>query len=223
MKHLTYSKQMLIGILGLGVGHLLSWFTDISAFINLGWIFYGILFVVHPVWLENADRNPHIKQYVRIAGVVVILLGLTIHTGNSGDDFWDNRIEASLGVDVSEAVIATGYDDHSGFHGDGILYAVLEFSDDRFEEKISAPGGWNALPLTENLNTLIYGKWGKQVVTGPFIGVTVPQVEQGYWYFYDRQGMSSADDMVLNRGSFHYTIAIYDAARKCLYYCEYDT
>ena len=222
MKHLTYSKQMLIGILGLGVGHLLSWFTDISFFVNLGWFFYGALFVVHPVWLESADRNPHIKQYVRIAGVVVILLGLMLRTGGD-DDFLYDRIEVSLGVDISEAVISTGYDDHSGFHVDGTLYAVLEFPDDRFEEIISAPGGWNALPLTENLNTLIYGKWSEQSVTGPFVGVTVPQAEQGYWYFYDRQGMTSADDMVLNRSSYNYTIAIYDAVRKCLYYCEYDT
>ena len=178
--------------------------------------------MVHPVWLETAGRNPHIKQYVRIAGILVILLGLTIHTGNSGDDFLYNRIEVSLGVDVSEAVIATGYDDHKGFHGDGTLYAVLEFSDERFEERISAPGGWYSLPLTDDLNTLIYGKRSTQNVTGPFIGVTVPQVEQGYWYFYDRQGMTSDDDMVLNRDSYNNTIAIYDAFRKCLYYCEYD-
>lgn len=222
MKHLTYGKQMLLGIIGLGLGHLLSWITDISFFVNLGWIFYGVLFVIHPVWMDGADRNPNIKRYVCISGIVVILLGLMLRTGG-GDDFWYDRIEASLGVDVSDGLIATGYDDHSGFHGDGTLYAELEFSDDSFETIISAPGGWNALPLTEDLQTLIYGNWGEDAVVGPFIGVTVPQVERGYWYFYDRQGMTPDDSMVLTRGSFNYTIAIYDADRDFLYYCEYDT
>ena len=222
MKWLTYGNQMLLGIVVLGLGHLLAWVTDMSFFVNLGWIFYGSLFVVHPVWLESADRNPNIKRYVRIAGIVVILLGLMLRTGE-GDDFWYDRIEESLGVDVSEAVIVTGYDDHSGFHGDGTMYAVLNFSDDSFEQNISFPGDWHALPLNDNLDTLIYGKWGEDSVVGPFVGVTIPRMERGYWYFYDRQRMTCDDSMVLNKGSYNYTIALYDSDRNCLHYCEYDT
>lgn len=222
MKWLTYKNQIILGILVLGIGHLLSWVTDVSFFINLGWIFYGLLFVVHPVWSKRVDGHPHMKRYTQIAGVIVIIVGLMLRTG-SGDDFWYDRIEETLGVDVSDAVIVTGYDDHSGFHGDGTMYAVLEFSDDTFEKQISAPGGWHALPLTDNLQTLIYGTRTPKKAVGPFIGKILPRVEQGYWYFYDRQGQTADDDNVLNRSSYNYTIAIFDADTDQLHYCEYDT
>ena len=222
MKWLTYRNQIVLGVIVLGVGHLLSWFTDISLFINMGWIFYGGLFVLHPVWAERANGHPHIKKYVRLAGVVVILLGLMLRTG-SGDDFWYDRIEDSLGVDVSSGVTLQGYDDHSGFHGDGTMYAVLEFSDDTVEKMISAPGGWHALPLTENLQTLVYGMRTTEAAIGPYIGITMPKVDRGYWYFYDRQGETFDDDEVLSRPSYNYTIAIYDVDADRLYYCEYDT
>lgn len=222
MKWLTYGNQIFLGILVLGICHLLNWVTDVSLFINLGWIFYGLLFVVHPVWAERADHHPRVKIYTQIAGAVVILLGLTLRTGG-GDDFWYDRIEKALAVDVSDAVITTGYDDHSGFHGDGTLYAVLEFSDDAMETAISAPGGWHALPLTDNLQTLIYGTRTPEKAVGPFIGKTLPRVERGYWYFYDRQGETMDDGDVLNRSSYNYTIAIYDADTDQLHYCEYDT
>lgn len=157
-----------------------------------------------------------------LLGVIVIFLGLGVGT-DGGDDFWYDRIEESLGVDISEAVIVTSYDDHSGFHGDGTMYAVLEFQDDTTEQLISNPGGWQSLPLTENLQTLIYGTRSETASVGPYIGVTVPRVEQGYWYFYDRYGDTWEDADVLDWGSFNYTIAIYDSEEDRLYYCEYDT
>ena len=222
MKWLTYRNQMWLGILVVGLGHLLSWLTEIPLFLNLAWMFFGALFLFHPVWLESANEKPYTKRYVRLAGAVVILMGLLVHTGG-GDDFWYDRIGDALGVDVSRAIIVTGYDDHSGFHGDGTMYAVLEFPDDALETKIASPGGWHVLPLTENLQTLVYGSWGPDAAQGPFIGITMPKVDRGYWYFFDRQGDTAKDNLVLTRGSYNYTIAIYDADADLLYYCEYDT
>ena len=222
MKWLTYSKQMTLGIVCVVLGHVLSWVSGYGIFLNLGWIAYGMLFLLHPVWLESASQNPHIKNYVRIAGAVVILIGCTIRFG-TGDDFWQRRVSESLGIDVSRGTVDFSYDDHSGFHGDGTMYAVLSFPDDTLEDMISAPGGWYALPLTENLQTLIYGNWTETKVIGPFVGVAVPAVEQGWWYFYDRQGETHDDSEVLNRGSFNYTVAIYDADQNQLIYIEYDT
>lgn len=222
MKYLTYQNQLFLGVIGIGVGHLLSWLTEFSFFLNLGWIICGMLFVIHPVWNERADENPHIKRYVRLAGIIVMLMGLMLRVGG-GDDFWYDRISEALGVNISDSTLLQGYDDHSGFHGDGTMFAALEFSDDRMEYVISSPGGWNALPLPENLHTLVYGKHSSEAAIGPYIGITMPKVERGYWYFYDRQGMTQDDAMVLKRGSYNYTIAIYDADNDVLYYCEYDT
>ena len=47
---------------------------------NIGWIIYGLLFVIHPVWPENA-KNPRMALYMRLAGVIIILLGLVARFG----------------------------------------------------------------------------------------------------------------------------------------------
>lgn len=222
MKWLTYPKQIILGVVFVILGHVLSWVTGYGIYTNLGWIAYGLLFLLHPVWLESASQNPHIKNYVCIAGGVVVIMGCILRAGGE-DDFLQSRISESLGIDVSKGAVVQSYDDHSGFHGDGTTYAVLSFKDDALEQAISAPGGWHKLPLTENLQTLIYGTRTDTSVHGPFIGITVPKVENGYWCFYDRQGETADDGGVLSRGSYNYTIAMYDADADRLYYCEYDT
>ena len=222
MKLLTYGRQMVLGLVFLTLGHVLSWITDWSYFENLGWIAYGLLFLLHPVWLESAARSPHIKAYVRIAGALVILIGCFLRVGGE-DDYWQRHISESLRINASEGIVVESYDDHSGFQGDGTSYAVLSFEDEKMEQGIVAPGGWHQLPLTENLETLIYGTRTETSATGPFIGITMPRVDNGYWYFYDRQGETEADSLVLTRSSYNYTFALYDTENDLLYYCEYDT
>lgn len=222
MKKLTYGKQMVLGIAFLTLGHILSWVTDWRYFENLGWIAYGLLFLIHPVWGAGASNTPHMKTYVRLAGAAVVLMGCFLRVGD-GSDYWQRHISESLQIDVSEGSVVNSFDDHSGFQGDGTSYAVLSFDDEELEKLISAPGGWKSLPLTENLETLIYGTRTETTATGPFIGVTMSRAEKGYWYFYDRQGETTDDSGVLKRGSYNYTFALYDAEKDLLYYCEYDT
>lgn len=221
MKKLTYGKQMVLCFVLMGLGHLLSWITARGFFQNLGWIACGMLFLLHPVWSENAVRSSHIKTYVRLAGAIVILIGCVFRAGE--DDFWQRRISESLQIDASKGTVVNSYDDHSGFHGDGTSYVVLSFEDDELEKGIAAPGGWHQLPLTENLETLIYGTRTDTKATGPYIDITMSRAEKGYWYFYDRQGETTDDCDVLGSGSFNYTFALYDAEKDLLYYCEYDT
>ena len=221
MKKLTYGKQMVLGLILLTLGHILSWVTDWRFFENLGWIAYGLLFLIHPVWGAGAVNSPHIKTYVRLAGAAIVLTGCFLRVGE--DDFWQRRVSESLQIDASEGTVVNSYDDHSGFHGDGTSYVVLSFENDELEQGIAAPGGWHQLPLTENLETLIYGTRTDTTSIGPCIGITMSRAERGYWYFYDRQGETTDDGDVLNRGSFNYTFALYDAEKDLLYYCEYDT
>lgn len=48
MKKLTFEKQGILGIAGLGLGHLLWYMTGNGLFVNLGWIFNGIFFCFSP-------------------------------------------------------------------------------------------------------------------------------------------------------------------------------
>ena len=222
MKRLTYGRQMVLGIVLLTLGHIMSWMIDWQYFQNLGWIAYGVLFLIHPVWGAGAANTPHIKTYVRLAGAAVVLMGCFLRIGD-GADYWQRNISETLGIDASEGTVVSSYDDHSGFHGDGTSYAVLSFEDEILEQGIAAPGGWKKQPLDHNLETLIYGTRTETKATGPYIGITFPRVEEGYWYFYDRQGETYEDDLVLTRGSYNYIFAVYDICSDKLYYCEYDT
>lgn len=222
MKWLTYGQQMVLGILFITISHILSWVTGWRYFENLGWIAYGLLFLIHPVWGVGAANTPTIKTCVRLAGAVVVLIGCFLRVGD-GADYWQNHISESLGIDVSEGVVLNSFDDHSGFQGEGTSYVVLVFADEKLKQEISASGGWKKLPLSASLETLIYGTKTENKAAGPFIGITFPKVEEGYWYFYDQQGQTQDDSAVLNRNSYNYTFSLYDVRNDCLYYCEYDT
>lgn len=91
--------------------------------------------------------------------------------------------------------------------------------------------GWNKLPLTDNLNVVVYGKESPSESLGPYVtdddGKTIfPVVENGYYFFMDRHSESKGindDTNILNRYPFNFTIAIYDTDNQTIYYCEFDT
>ena len=50
-----------------------------SVFLNLAWILYGLLFVIHPVYPEQAKlrySEEGAKKLARITGLACILIGL---------------------------------------------------------------------------------------------------------------------------------------------------
>lgn len=80
---LTFDMQMTIGIILLGFSFLLSGILDNTVFINLAWIVYGIMFIIHPAWPQRADfyGEKKCKMYARLAGVICVVIGLVIRTG----------------------------------------------------------------------------------------------------------------------------------------------
>lgn len=80
MKKLTFKNQLILGVVILLVGFACATVTKIAVCSNIGWIIYGLLFVVHPVWPESA-RSPRMALYMRLVGVVIILLGLITRFG----------------------------------------------------------------------------------------------------------------------------------------------
>ncbi|MGO1469893.1 MAG: hypothetical protein ACTHW2_07710 [Tissierella sp.] len=140
----------------------------------------------------------------------------------------------TLGINLSDGIISKSIDSHSGFHGDGITYVEIMFSEeegDKVTEIIENNEGWRSLPLTNNLNTAVYGKKSLSGSTGPFVtdddgNSLIPIVDNGYYFFIDRQeeGKEMKDDKKLLGGfSFNFTIAIYDTDSEILYYFELDT
>jgi len=222
MKGLNYGNQIWLGVIQLVICHILAHLLEMGWIINIGWIIYGLLFVLHPVYPQRAASSPHIKLYVRIAGVVIVLFGLMLRN-HIGEDY----ISETLGVNAKPGAVLSSYNDHGGFHGDGTTFEVRIYSDDSLLTEIQQHSDWKPLPLTENLEIIAYGKEYPGFSIGPYIFVRgyaeFPIVEEGYYYFYDRQSDSTDDADVLNRGSYNITLAIYDLNSRTLYYCDYDT
>lgn len=129
------------------------------------------------------------------------------------------RVSEAIGLDVTGGELLTDTDTHGGFHGDGS--AVLH---------IAVPGlkqpddpHWHDLPMTLNVHAALYGS----DTLGPlFPEGSVPEVENGFWFFRDRhtQAANTADDTDLHsRSSWNFTVAVYDADTGTLYYLELDT
>ena len=141
-------------------------------------------------------------------------------------------ISMILGADVSAAKVVSEMDTHSGFHGDGEKYMEFQFKDDTFENTIKEDNTWHSLPLQDDVITaLFYGLEMDGAVYGPYLWSEqgeplMPNVENGYYLFYDRHPESSVpfnSTGVLERSSLNFTAALYDADAEILYYVELDT
>lgn len=172
-------------------------------------------------------RNGGIFLAAVTAGLVLLSgCGAIKNTKNS--DVLD-QVGRAVGIDVSEGVLLSKWDSHGGFHGDGNFLAVIAFSDDQIGEQI-AGSGWAALPPDETVEILLYGQESDEKMEGPYFTdeegkPLIPEIEKGYYWLKDRQaepGMATGAD-ILHRGSFNFSVAVYDADGRILYYGEMDT
>lgn len=170
------------------------------------------------------------KKLHCILYIVLFVCCLTACSSNSEG----NDISNILGINISNGTIITDSDTHGGFHGDGYTFVAVSFDDTAgaaVADDISGNSGWSMLPLTDNLQTAVYGKQDGDASYGPYIitddsDTVIPAIEHGYYYFYDRHSESKNpkdDTDLLSRHSFNFTIALYDMDNNNLYYYEMDT
>lgn len=133
------------------------------------------------------------------------------------------EIADSLGI--RESILMTLEDSHGGFHGDGDTFVV-------FQAPGFQPGeDWQEFPLPENLSIALWGgmvgdtQWGS-LLTDENGEPLMPEIDGGYYYFRDRHSKSTNPEdpsELLSRGSFNFTLAVYDADSETVYYFEKDT
>jgi len=150
----------------------------------------------------------------------------------------DQELKRELGVDISGYTEITESDNHGGFHGDGELLYTAYYNAGpaaELEEKLEVlagkeTSGWKKLPMTEVLQTAAYGIKEETRRVGPYVTLdgqqALPEVTEGYYYFRDRHSQAEDerdDSQLLQRHSFNFTLAVYDAENNVLYYYEGDT
>lgn len=157
------------------------------------------------------------KRLAAVAVAVVVLCGCQRH----------EDISLVLGADVNAGEVLSETDSHGGFHGDGERYMEFQFDGNAFEEVIQKDNTWHTLPVKEDtVQAVFYGLEKDGVFYGPYIEAELPDVEEGYYFIYDRHSectepFDSAE--ILERASLNFTAAIYDAKEDRLYYVEVDT
>ena len=136
----------------------------------------------------------------------------------------------ALNLDISSGTIVHNRDSHGGWLGDGEVIVVVSFSPEN-APLTQIETTWTPLPLTENLNTAVYGNYKDNYRRNPFFtdekgNPFLPEIENGYYFFRDRSSESTDhfdDSELFNRASYNFTLAIYDTDTQTLYYFELDT
>ena len=141
---------------------------------------------------------------------------------------FDSQSDNYFGFSKQIFTVVEEQDTHGGWLGDGSYYLILDCSNnvDRAMKNIE---GWNSLPLSENLNLIMYGG-EKDGVSYDGYNLSeeahMPVIENGYYYFEDRHSEASdpSDDSGLfSRYSYNFTVAVYDIDSNRFYYFEFDT
>ena len=156
-------------------------------------------------------------------GLLIAVLVLCIVLSVCG--FVAYRHQLYMGFDKSEYTIVAEEDTHGGFHGDGSYYLILDCSSNA-EKALDIAREWNPMPLSENLNLIMYGgvRNGMSYRYELAEEAHWPKIEHGYYKFIDEQSDDPADDSGLfGRCSFNFEIAAYDTDTNLFYYFRFDT
>lgn len=135
-------------------------------------------------------------------------------------------IAKELGINLSNGITISNTDTHGGFHGDGHTYIVLKFDDDSLLKVIKNNSKWRKFPLDKTFQTLVYGREEDTSKTGPFVtdgqgNSLIPEIQNGYWFLIDRHSDTKTD--ILERGSFNFTLGLYDTDNNIIYFYKLDT
>ena len=81
MKKISFDKQIVLGLAFLALMHICSWVFKQGIFINIAWVVYGLSFIIHPVVPDQAKGTKNIQLWVRLAGLLCVVIGVITRNG----------------------------------------------------------------------------------------------------------------------------------------------
>lgn len=156
-----------------------------------------------------------------ISGLLAVILLLLLKPINNYTDI----TTPYFGFTKKDFSVIEELDTHGGFQGEDSHYLILDCSDNK-EKALEIVRDWKKLPLSKNLNHIMYGEEDINFEINLAEEAHIPKIENGYYIFVDSQaeGKDNGDDSELfNRYSFNFEIAIYDCDTDRMYYFEFDT
>ena len=169
-----------------------------------------------------------LRKYVIPLLVAAVALSVYMRQGGEAAGISD-----VLGFAPEGGQVVHSEDTHGGCHGDGHRFIVMDFGGESgraLAARLEASEKWKPLPFDRTLTALAYGLREGPRQTGPYVtgrggGALLPKIAKGYYFFKDRhaEAGSGGGAELLSRGSFNFTLAVFDAAANRLYYYELDT
>lgn len=73
---LTYKMQMIISIVIIILANIIMEMFDFWIYRSLGFCVCGLVWIIHPVLPNGAEVSKRTLLWVRIAGIILILIGI---------------------------------------------------------------------------------------------------------------------------------------------------
>ncbi|MBQ9024165.1 MAG: hypothetical protein IJ105_02970 [Bacilli bacterium] len=155
--------------------------------------------------------------------VTIALLSMTGCTKTSIVDYINEKTD----IDISDCNIIIDKNTQDWFHGDGEHFVKANCSN-ASEKLLKQVKSWNELPFSENIGLIMYGGTKDGINYGYELAnkIGIPKIENGYYLFIDRHDESKGihdDSELLDRGSFNFSLVIYDKDSNIFYYYTFDT
>lgn len=222
---IIYFLMAYVCFFGVFIGEL-SFIETISALLRM--IISASYPFIYVFALKKTRKEKRIstKTFLPIAHCLLALLFIVLLI-KPIDNYADLSAK-HFGFAKKDFVVIEELDTHGGFQGEGSYYLILDCSDNK-EKSLEIIEDWNKLPLSENLNYIMYGEVRDGLTYGYALAkkeAHIPKIENGYYIFEDRhlESNDSKDDTeLLDRHSYNFSIAIYDCDTDKMYYFEYDT
>lgn len=159
------------------------------------------------------------KRFFLFVPLIVVLVCAAVWfvSGGSGTK---EHLESRLGLSLPIGTEIVCEDSHGGFHGDGVLAAVVRFPDSQAGESAiqSIAKQWTPLPVEESWMEQFQSMWVEHKET---LGV-LPQHADGFWFYRDRYKEQYGETCSFNPVLQNCTFAMLDSGSGRLYVLEVD-
>ena len=127
-----------------------------------------------------------------------------------------SQIKKEFRIDVTNCKKIKSKDTHGGFHGDGVLFAILDCSQSN-ETIINQIKEWDTLPITDESILLQFKRFQLDDFYNDEVkNYDILNKQNGFYYFKGKNQYDYGDYA-------NFDIAIYDSDNFVFYYFEYDS
>jgi hypothetical protein len=162
------------------------------------------------------------KQVVAIVcgAAIFSLSGCVFLSGCSSTNEVDPRdvFKEKMGIELPYAKKALRHESHGGWFGEGETVLIMTFDEDKGKavgETLSQAEHWQPAPLDPVTSTLLCSDFNHTV--------TVPEITEGYYYFYALGVYTPPENYIEDAYSFNFAISAFDSTTNTLYYYQLDT